>query len=63
VRGGGAGEVDGGGGDGHPAPRGVGRGERAEEEGCLERAHGGGGGRLAPAGARGGLPCLSLSRF
>jgi hypothetical protein len=53
VRGWGAGEVDGGGGDGHPAPRGVGRGERAEEEGCLERAHGGGGGRLAAAGERG----------
>jgi hypothetical protein len=42
--------VDGGGRDGQPAPRGGGRGVRAEEEGCLERAHGGGGGRPAPAG-------------
>jgi hypothetical protein len=47
---GGAGEVDGGGRGGQPAPRGVGRGERAEEEGSLERAHGGSGGRPAPAG-------------
>jgi hypothetical protein len=58
--------VDGGGRDGQPAPRGGGRGVRAEEEGCLERAHGGGGGRPAPAGGREardleGLPCFFFS--
>lgn len=49
VRGGRAGEGGGRGGERQPAPRGQRRGERAEEEGGLERAHGGGGGRASPA--------------
>jgi hypothetical protein len=44
-----AGEREGGGGEQLPAARGQWRKERAEEEGGLERAHGGRGGRAAPA--------------
>jgi hypothetical protein len=49
-----AGEREGGGGEQLPAAWGQWRKERAEEEGGLERAHGGRGGRAGGAGEAGG---------